>query len=86
MTTVRIPRLLAETVNTGLSHSVEGSTVAEALDALFAEVPGLRTHLLDETGSVRPHVSLFVDGLQSDMTTIVGRRGEIRILHAVSGG
>jgi hypothetical protein len=46
----------------------------------------LRNHILDEGGSVRPHVSLFVDGTQSELTTTIDDRSEIRILHAVSGG
>jgi hypothetical protein len=35
---------------------------------------------------VRPHVSLFVDGTQSELATTIDDRSEIRILHAVSGG
>lgn len=86
MSTIRLPRLLAETANTGTAHSVSGSTVAEALDDLFEELPGLRNHLLDETGAIRPHVSVFVDSRQADLSTEVSEDADVRVLHAVSGG
>jgi sulfur-carrier protein len=83
---VRLPRLLAEIANTIPAHQVTGSTVAEALDDLFSSLPGLRNHVLDERGVVRPHVSLFVDGHQADLDTAIRSDAQIRILHAVSGG
>ena len=78
--------MLAEAVNTQMSHPVKGATVEEALSHLFAHEPGLRNHVLDETGAIRPHVSVFVDGVQADLTSGVGEGSEIRVLHAVSGG
>ena len=86
MSTVRLPRMLADAANTDLRHEVVANTVGEALGSLFDEKPGLRNHILDESGAVRPHVSLFVDGVQSDLATSVAPGSEIRILHAVSGG
>lgn len=78
--------MLSEATNTGLRHEVAGGTVGEALEELFQEKPGLRNHILDDAGEVRPHVSLFVDGVQSDLTTALGDSSEVRVLHAVSGG
>ncbi|HXV69872.1 MAG TPA: MoaD/ThiS family protein [Acidimicrobiia bacterium] len=86
MTTLRLPRMLSEAANTDLRHEVRGTTVAEALASLFEVKPGLRNHILDDGGAVRPHVSVFVDGVQSDLSTAVVDSSEIRILHAVSGG
>jgi len=83
---IKLPKMLSETVNTESVHVVEAATVAEALDDLFARVPGLRGHIVEETGVVRPHVSVFVDGVQADLDTPVGNGSELRILHAVSGG
>lgn len=83
---MRLPRLLAEIAGTGSTHPVQGSTVAEALEDLFSSLPGLRNHVLDEGGAIRPHVSLFVDGHQADLSTALGGDADIRILHAVSGG
>lgn len=78
--------MLAETANCDPSHAVEGATVRAALDDLFSGVPVLHHHVLDETGSIRPHVSVFVDGHQADLETSVADGSDIRILHAVSGG
>lgn len=78
--------MLAGAVNTQLRHSIEGEDVMTALEYLFHAEPGLRNHILDQDGAIRPHVSIFVDGVQADLQTAVGDVSEIRILHAVSGG
>jgi sulfur-carrier protein len=83
---LRLPRLLAQAAKTGLTHEVEGSTVGEALQSLFALEPGVRGHIVDETGEVRPHVSVFVDGAMAGPESGVSEGAEIRILQAVSGG
>lgn len=83
---VRLPRMLSETVRTDAIHDVVGTTVEEALTDLFAKVPGLRHHICEETGAIRPHVSVFVDGLQADPGTPLRDGSEVRVLHAVSGG
>lgn len=84
--TVRLPRMLSETVKTDATHDVVGATVEEALTDLFTKVPGLRHHICEETGAIRPHVSVFVDGLQAELGTGLAEGSEIRVLHAVSGG
>ena len=83
---LRLPGLLSETVRVAPEHQVEGSTVAEALVDLFASAPGLRNHIVDESGAIRPHVSVFVDGVQADLDSEVGDGSELRVLNAVSGG
>jgi hypothetical protein len=83
---VSLPRMLSQTANTTPTHGVEGRTVKEALVDLFRQEPGLRNHIVDETGAIRPHVSVFVDGTQADLETEVGQDADIRLLHAVSGG
>jgi molybdopterin synthase sulfur carrier subunit len=83
---IKLPRMLAETVKTEMVYKVEGVTLAGALDDLFAQAPGLRHHIVDERGAIRPHVSLFVDGAQADLETTINDGADIRVLHAVSGG
>lgn len=78
--------MLTETVRTEAEHEVSGSDVGGALAALFDRVPGLRNHITDESGAIRPHVSVFVDGQQADLSTELAEGSEIRVLHAVSGG
>lgn len=67
-----------------------GSTVREALDALFAQHPNLRGYVLDEHGRIRRHVALFVDGAAlphcSDLSQALGTHAELHVLQALSGG
>jgi sulfur-carrier protein len=86
MATVRLPRLLTGSVKSGLRHEVSGSTLSQALDSLFSIEPGLRTHLLDEQGAIRPHVLIFVDGVRGSLEDGVGAGSKIQVLQAVSGG
>lgn len=83
---VRLPRVLTETVGSGQRHEVDGRTLGEVLESLFATEPGLRSHLLDETGRIRPHVLMFVDATRADLDTPVGERSDVQVLQAVSGG
>ena len=85
--TVRLPRLLTQTVGGGIRQEVTGGrALGEVLELLFEREPGLRNHLLDEEGSIRTHVLIFVDGEQAELDTMVGESGEIQVLQAVSGG
>jgi molybdopterin converting factor small subunit len=83
---LRLPRVLAGVANTDLVHELDGEVVADVFDALFSTLPGLRNHILDEKGAIRPHVSVFVDGTQSDLDTPVAPDSEVYVLQAVSGG
>ncbi|MFZ0012765.1 MAG: MoaD/ThiS family protein [Acidimicrobiia bacterium] len=83
---VRLPRILSDAANTDTRLQVDGDTVESSLSDLFRREPGLRNHLLDESGAIRPHVSIFVDGSQAALDTDVRDGSEIRVLHAVSGG
>jgi molybdopterin synthase sulfur carrier subunit len=84
--TLRLPRMLAQAARTGLTHQVEGPTVSDVLRSLFQQEPGLQGHIVDESGEIRPHVSLFVDGRQASLDSVVRDEAEIRVLQAVSGG
>lgn len=86
MAELRLPRMLSEAVNTPIDHGVTGDTVRDALTSLFEREPGLRNHILNDSGAIRAHVSVFVDGIQADLDTRLGDESEIRVLHAVSGG
>jgi hypothetical protein len=76
---VRLPRVLTDTATVAPRHEASGSTLGEVLEDLFDSAPGLRQHLLDEDGRIRPHVLVFVD-------TPVGRDADVQVLQAVSGG
>jgi molybdopterin synthase sulfur carrier subunit len=71
-------------------RDVSGATVAQALEAVFAEAPQVREYVLDEQGHVRKHVAIYVDGQRiadrERLTDAVGARSEIYVLQALSGG
>jgi molybdopterin converting factor small subunit len=71
-------------------REVAGSTVREALDAVFAENPRLRGYVLDDRGELRKHVVVFVDGEmvadRAGMSDAVGEKTELYVMQALSGG
>lgn len=71
-------------------REVEAATVREALEAVFADRPRLRDYVLDESGALRLHVVVFVDGEQvadrDGLGDPVRPEGEIRVMQALSGG
>lgn len=71
-------------------RDVAGSTVRQALEAVFAEAPQVREYVLDEQGHVRKHVAIYVDGRRiadrERLSDAVGAGSEIYVLQALSGG
>ncbi len=69
---------------------VRGDTVRAALDAVFAEHRALRGYVLDDQGSLRKHVVVFVDGTRvrdrDRLADPVREDSEIHVLQALSGG
>lgn len=69
---------------------VDARTVRAALEAAFAVYPTVRGYLFDDTGSLRPHVTVFVDGdVVRNRTTLaqsVRAQAHIDVLQALSGG
>jgi sulfur-carrier protein len=86
MATVRLPRLLDGSLRGDLRQDVEGDTLAQALESLFLAEPGVRNHILDEEGEIRPHILVFVNGTRAHLDTDVTAEAEIQVLQAVSGG
>ena len=82
------PNLARQT--TTRSCQVEGSTVAEVLYAVFAELPALRGYVLDDQGAVRTHVVIFVDGTslrdRKQLSDSVRPESEVFVMQALSGG
>lgn len=66
------------------------ATVGGALEALWAQHPGLRDRIANEQGEIRQHVNVFV-GTESirftgGLATSLSDGAEIFIVPAVSGG
>ena len=65
---------------------VEGKTVREVLQGVFAGNPRLRGYVLDEQDRIRHHVVVFVDGERSALDDPVAGSSEVYVLQALSGG
>src|SRR4029079_16812443 len=63
-----------------------GSTVGEVLQALEREHPGVRGWILDEHGSIREHINVFVNRDYGRVDTAVGENDRLHVLPAISGG
>lgn len=87
--TVVLPRMLADVLG-GEKIRVQGSTVAQAMEAAYERIPALRHHLCDDDGTFRTHVLCVHNGVTTRETGgLKGRTkegDEIRILQAISGG
>ena len=87
MATVVLPRsLVALFPGAPRQLRVDGKTVADVLDSVDREVPGLRNRLCDSRTSLRPHINVFVDGAPAELETIVASDGVVHVIPAVSGG
>lgn len=90
MNTVRIPTQLRGLTEGAPEVHAEGRTVAELVADLEGRYPGLRARLVDDAGSLRRFVNLYVDdenvrfldGLQTPLTGT----STVSIIPAVAGG
>ena len=84
---VMLPRSLVSLIpGTVRRCEVEATTVAEAIDALDAQTPGLRNRLVDSGPMIRQHIKVFVDGVQATLETPIPDGGTVHVIPAVSGG
>jgi molybdopterin converting factor small subunit len=68
----------------------DAATLADLLDVLAAEYPGLERRLRDERGELRRYVNFFVDGEEcrriGGAATPLRGAAEIQIIPSVAGG
>ena len=87
--TVKIPTQLRAATGGEADLEVEGATVGEALDAVFAQHDGLRDRITED-GDLRRFVNVYVSGedirFQDGLQTPVNDGDEVTILPAVAGG
>lgn len=90
MVSVGLPSYLQQFADGKERVEVEGRTVAEVLDALGKQHPGVRSRVLTERGEIRPHINVFVGErncrFEKGLVTAVPDGAEVLILAAVSGG
>lgn len=65
-------------------------TVEEALEALLADYPDLREHVLDDDGALQDHINLLINGRNVNeadgLDTTVAEDDELALFPPVSGG
>jgi sulfur-carrier protein len=84
---VHIPSPLLSYTNQRDEVDATGATVAELLEDLNRQFPGLRFRMIDERDAIRPHMRVFVNGARVDsLSTTVAASDEVHILQALSGG
>jgi len=87
--TVKIPAQLRTLTGNEAETEVEGSSVGEALDALFDRYDGLRDRITED-GELHRFVNVYVGGedirFGNGLDTPVDDGDEITILPAVAGG
>jgi molybdopterin synthase sulfur carrier subunit len=70
--------------------TVEGATVAEALERIWPDYPKLKGYVLDDQDRVRKHVAIFINGeLERGPGVLnlnVNPDTDIHVLQALSGG
>ena len=86
MPVVRLRAPLSELAGGNKELELEGSTVAEVLKALEREHPDAKGWILDEHGSIREHINVFVNREYGREDTEVGANDRLHVLPAISGG
>jgi molybdopterin converting factor small subunit len=86
MATVFLPTLLRPLAGGAATVEAAGATLADVLDALERQHPGIRERVLDG-GLFRPEVFVAIDGNEaSGLGDPVGPDAEVRIIPAIAGG
>ncbi len=69
---------------------VQAANVGEVVDLVEQHYPGLKAYLVDDQGSLRKHVNIFVDGSlikdRIELMDAVHENSEVYIMQALSGG
>ena len=87
---VRIPTILRTYTGGDSEVSAEGSTLAEVLDDLDARFAGIKGRVLDEAGSLRRFVNVYVGNddvrFLENLQTPTPDGAQLSIIPAVAGG
>ena len=88
--TIQVPSVLSQTCGRASELSLSASTVRAAIEQLERSHPSLHRSICDETGAMRRHINLFVNGAhmrqREGLDTALQPGDVITILPAVSGG
>lgn len=91
-TTIHLPMILREYAEGAKSVSIPSNndTITEVLNTLEGKYPGVCSRLLDERGSLRRFVNIYINDddirMFQGMETRIPASAEISIIPAVAGG
>ena len=87
---VRIPTVLRPMAGGNSSVELTGTTVGDVVGELVGVYPGLKENLVDDEGSVRKFVNVYLNDedirFLEKLETAVADGDEVAILPAVAGG
>lgn len=88
--TVRIPAPLRKVTNDKDRVEVDAENLADMVQAMEEQYPGIKERLLDEAGELRHFVNIYVNGedvqFLDGLETAISESDEISIVPAVAGG
>jgi molybdopterin synthase sulfur carrier subunit len=90
MATFRIPPVLRSLTEDQTQVEATGDTLRDALEQLFEAHPALRERMLDEDGTLRRFVNVYVDDedvrTRDGLDTPLDARSSVIVLPAMAGG
>ena len=90
MVQVRIPTPLRKLTGGSEAVDADGASVAAVVESLDRSYPGMKGRVLDDTGTVRRFVNIFVNGedirFLQNLDTAVKAGDEVSVVPAIAGG
>jgi MoaD family protein len=90
MAKIRIPTPLRKLTNDQEIVETNGANLADAIDALEKDYPGIKDRICDEAGQIRRFVNIYVNGedvrFLDNVNTKLDAGDEVSIVPAVAGG
>lgn len=87
---VRIPTPLRKLTNGSDEVTAEGSNVAEIIEDLERNYPGLKERICEESGKLRRFVNIYLNDedirFKNNMETQLRENDELSIIPAIAGG
>jgi len=87
---VRIPTPLRKITNNNDEVTADGATIAEAIDDLEKNYPGLKERICEENGNLRRFVNIYLNDedirFKDNLATALKENDELSIIPAIAGG